>query len=214
MELVGDRWALLILRELILGPRRFSDIRADLPGISANVLTQRLTELEASHIVHRLRLPPPANVQVYGLTEWGHEAEPMVLAIARWAYRSPTHDRMKPLTANAMLLSLVANADRAKIGSLALRLHFAVDGRSFAGTLDATGLTIAAGDAAAPDLAYAGTARGLASHFYGKVPIDALERQELLSRSGDPAVAARFANLFHLPGRFQPASRQHGSPPA
>ena len=60
LDLIGERWALLVMRELMLGPKRFSDIRADLPGISANVLTQRLEGLEASGLVVRRRLPPPA----------------------------------------------------------------------------------------------------------------------------------------------------------
>src|SRR3712207_1349192 len=65
LDLIGERWALLVLRELMLGPKRFSDIRADLPGISANVLTQRLEGLEASGLLVRKKLPPPANTQVY-----------------------------------------------------------------------------------------------------------------------------------------------------
>jgi DNA-binding HxlR family transcriptional regulator len=71
LDLLGERWALLVMRELMLGPKRFSDIRADLPGISANTLTQRLEGLEKAGIVTREKLPPPASGQVYGLTEWG-----------------------------------------------------------------------------------------------------------------------------------------------
>src|SRR6478736_7296830 len=78
LELIGERWALLVLRELMLGPRRFSELRIDLPGISANVLTQRLTELESRGLVRRRKLPPPASSQVYEATEWGLEAEPIV----------------------------------------------------------------------------------------------------------------------------------------
>src|SRR3954465_10271605 len=78
LDLIGERWALLVMRELMLGPKRFSDLRADLPGISANVLTQRLEGLEASGILMRRRLPPPSSAQVYEPTEWGYEAEPIV----------------------------------------------------------------------------------------------------------------------------------------
>jgi DNA-binding HxlR family transcriptional regulator len=97
LDLVGERWALLVMRELMFGPRRFSDLRAALPGISANVLTQRLQGLEAAGIVERHRLPPPASVQVYGLTPWGLEAEPIFQALGRWAARSPEHDPSLPL---------------------------------------------------------------------------------------------------------------------
>src|SRR3954447_13697408 len=74
LELVGERWAMLVLRELAYGPRRFSELKADLQGISANVLSQRLSELEARGLVRKAKLPPPASVQVYEATEWGLEA--------------------------------------------------------------------------------------------------------------------------------------------
>src|SRR5690349_24292149 len=78
LELIGARWAMLVLRELAYGPRRFSELKADLPGISANVLTQRLAELEKRGIVRKTRLPPPASVQVYEATRWGLEAAPVI----------------------------------------------------------------------------------------------------------------------------------------
>src|SRR4028118_2311757 len=71
LDLVGERWALLVMRELLLGPKRFSDLKGDLPGISANVLTQRLEGLEAAGIVVRRKLPPPASAQVYAPTPLG-----------------------------------------------------------------------------------------------------------------------------------------------
>src|SRR6201990_164332 len=75
LDLVGERWALLVMRELFWGPRRFSDLRSSLPGLSANVLTQRLEGLEASGIVVKRKLAPPASVQVYDLSDWGRESE-------------------------------------------------------------------------------------------------------------------------------------------
>ena len=96
LEFVGERWSLLVMRELMLGPRRFSELKADLTGISANVLSQRLAGLERSGIVRRRKLPPPASVQVYELTDWGLEAEPIFQAMGRWAVRSPLHDPMRP----------------------------------------------------------------------------------------------------------------------
>ena len=89
LDLVGERWALLVMRELMFGPKRFSDLRASLPGISANVLTQRLEGLEAAGVLVRRRLPPPAAAQVYELTAWGYESEPIFQALGRWAARSP-----------------------------------------------------------------------------------------------------------------------------
>ena len=88
MELIGERWALLIVRELMFGGRRFSDIRASLPGLSAKVLTERLEALEQAGIVARVRLPPPASAQLYELTELGLAADEAIMALGRWAARS------------------------------------------------------------------------------------------------------------------------------
>src|SRR5918911_1793121 len=88
LELLGERWAMLVLRELAYGPRRFSELKVDLQGISANVLTQRLTELEARGLVRKVKLPPPASVQVYQATEWGLEVVPLIASLGRWAARS------------------------------------------------------------------------------------------------------------------------------
>src|SRR3546814_14695887 len=92
LDLVGERWALLVMRELMLGPKRFSDLRADLPGISANVLTQRLEGLESAGLLIRRQLPPPASVQVYELTPWGYESEPIFQALGHWGVPSPDPD--------------------------------------------------------------------------------------------------------------------------
>src|SRR3954447_19981393 len=97
LVLIGERWAMLVLRELAYGPRRFSELKADLPGISANVLSQRLAELESRQLVRRTRLPPPASVQVYEATEWGLAAVPTIALLGRWAARSPSHDPTLPM---------------------------------------------------------------------------------------------------------------------
>src|ERR1043166_1456852 len=106
LELMGERWALLVLRELLCGPRRFSGLKADLPGISANVLTQRLAELEQRGLVRRTKLPPPASVQVYEATEWGLEATPLIARLGRWAARSPLHDPTLPMSHVSIIMSL------------------------------------------------------------------------------------------------------------
>lgn len=207
LDLVGERWALLVVRELLLGPRRFSDLRGALPGLSANVLTQRLTELEARHIVERVRVPPPANIQLYGLTEFGREAEPMVLAMAKWAYRSPAHDRMLPLTGVAMLLSLRINLDAVQAGDLSVSLGFDIAGIPYRARLSAGAFHAVAGEADKPDLAYRGTARGLAARFYGKVPLAQLTPAGALTMTGDTDLEARFVSLFALPPRFEPPEK-------
>src|SRR5436190_14684342 len=116
MDLIGERWAMLVLRELAYGPRRFSGLKRDLTGISANVLTQRLTELEARGLVRKSKLPPPAAVQVYEATAWGLEAIPVIANLGRWAARSPLHDPTLPMSHVSLLMSLqtLISPERAK----------------------------------------------------------------------------------------------------
>ena len=106
MDLIGERWSMPLIRELLLGPRRFSDLKTSLNGISANVLSQRLDGLEKAGVLVRRKLPPPASVQVYELTSWGYEASPIFQALGRWAVRSPSHDPTRPFSPVSLMLSL------------------------------------------------------------------------------------------------------------
>src|SRR3954470_7385318 len=132
---MGEPGALLVLRELMLGPKRFSDLRADLPGISANTLTQRLEGLEAKGLVVRRRLPPPASAQVYQLTEWGYEAEPIVQVMGRWATRSPAHDPTMPLSATSLMLSFRTMGDCVRMTGLNGRIGFRIGAETFLVTI-------------------------------------------------------------------------------
>ncbi|MGH6659483.1 MAG: winged helix-turn-helix transcriptional regulator, partial [Sphingomicrobium sp.] len=124
LDLIGERWALLVLRELMLGPRRFTELKSDLPGISSNVLAQRLVELERRGLARKLRLPPPASVQVYEATEWGLEAEPIVQALGRWAARSPRHDPTLPISGVSILLSFRTMIDPHRARGIDARIGF------------------------------------------------------------------------------------------
>jgi DNA-binding HxlR family transcriptional regulator len=88
LDLVGERWALLVIRELVLGPKRFTDLKDGLPGVGTNILAARLRELGDGGIVQRRRLPPPAASTVYELTEYGRELRPALLALGRWGAAS------------------------------------------------------------------------------------------------------------------------------
>src|SRR5947207_9272010 len=124
LELLGERWAMLVLRELAYGARRFSELKADLHGISANVLTQRLTELEARGLVRKARLPPPASIQVYEATEWGLEAVPIIASLGRWAARSPCHDPTLPMSHVSIIMSLQTLLSPALADGLHARICF------------------------------------------------------------------------------------------
>jgi DNA-binding HxlR family transcriptional regulator len=106
LDVVGERWALLVVRELLLGPQRFSDLRRALPGASPNMLTDRLRELEGNGVLHRRRLPPPAASVVYELTGSGRDLEPIVLALGGWGLRFPRPEAPVHLSATSVLLFL------------------------------------------------------------------------------------------------------------
>src|SRR4028118_112001 len=131
LELVGDRWALLVMRELLLGPRRFSDLRRDLPGISANVLKQRLDELEARGLLKKVRLPPPAARDAYQATAWGLEIEPVIQALGRFAARSPGHDPSLPLSPVSLMMSFRTMLDDRKARGFDGRIGLVIGEEAF-----------------------------------------------------------------------------------
>ena len=193
LELIGERWALLVLRELMLGARRFSELRGDLPGISANVLSQRLTELEKRGLVRKKRLPPPASVQVYEATEWGLEAEPIVQALGRWAARSPQHDPTLPISGVSILLSFRTMFDPARARDMKATIAFRFGEELYFVRIAGGALIAQRGEADAPDLTITAEPSLLAAVVYGKQPLD------LIGVDGDRALAERFVDLFHLP---------------
>ena len=199
LDLIGERWALLVMRELMLGPRRFGDLRASLTGISANVLTQRLEGLEEAGIVRRRKLPPPANVQVYELTEWGLEAEPILLVLGKWATRSPHHDPTLPFSPVSLMLSFRAKFEPLKAKGMTVSIGFRFGDELFAVNLRKGVLSNGRGAAVAPDVEVVGTPEAMAGLVYGKVPLDALEAQGALKVMGDRAALQRFADLYELP---------------
>jgi DNA-binding HxlR family transcriptional regulator len=117
-DLLGQRWALLVVRELLLGPKRFTDLRTGIPDLSPNVLGQRLRELEGTGILRRRRLPPPAAAQVYELTEWGRELEPAVLALGRWASHSRTFPAGARMGPDSLVLAMKTTFQPEKAASL------------------------------------------------------------------------------------------------
>ena len=200
LELVGERWAMLILRELAFGSRRFSELKADLPGISANVLTQRLTELEERGLVVRKKLPPPASVQVYEATPWALEVAPVIGKLGRWAARSPLHDPTLPLSHAAIMMSLQTMIDPERAGDLAGRLGFRFGNVSYSATLRGGELHVERGVADGCDVLITATPEGLAAVIYGGAPLDSIGVE------GDMALAKRFVTLFPLPQKAESAS--------
>lgn len=201
LDLVGERWALLVMRELMMGPKRFSDIRESLPGISANVLTQRLEGLEGAGVLVRRKLPPPAAAQVYELTEWGYESEPIFQALGRWAARSPLHDPTLPFSAASFLLSLRTMLDSEQAKGLEARVGFRLGEETFLAHLAEGRIEIGRSALDDASLIFTGTPPVLAGAIYGAQSLEALEQAGALQLEGDRDLAQRFIGLFPLPSK-------------
>jgi hypothetical protein len=158
--------------------------------------------LEASGLLTRRKLPPPANIQVYELTPWGYEAEPIVQSLGRWAARSPAHDPSLPISAVSLMLSFKTMFDAERAGRLSARIGFRIGEESFLGKIDAGEFTVARGDPAQADLIFTGPAALIAAAVYGGQAFSSLAPD--LRVEGDLRLAERFITLFPLPKKVQP----------
>ncbi|WPL56385.1 helix-turn-helix domain-containing protein [Qipengyuania profunda] len=200
MELVGERWALLVVRELMFGARRFSDLRANLPGISAKVLTERLAGLEEAGVLNRRKLPPPVSAQVYELTEWGYRAEPLVQELGRWAAMSSRHDPTLPLSPVSLMLSMRTMFDPAKAAGMQATIGFDIGGETFVARMADGRLPIERADPGVAEAVFrAPGAPVLAGLLYGGVGAEELERDAGLVIEGDRDLALAYADIFELP---------------
>ena len=201
MELIGERWAMLVIRELAYGPRRFSGLKADLPGISANVLTQRLAELEQRGIVRRTRLPPPASVQVYEATEWGLQVAPLIGALGKWAARSPMHNPNQPMSHVSVMMSLQTLFSPERAEGLTGRIGFRFGPVEYVATIAGDHLDVHRTPVTACAVTFAGTSNEIAAVIHGGAPFDTI------SVEGDLALARRFVTLFPLPPKVEGAAQ-------
>jgi DNA-binding HxlR family transcriptional regulator len=199
MDIVGERWALPVMRELMLGPRRFGELKASLNGISANVLTQRLEGLEAAGVVRRLKLPPPASVQVYELTPWGYEAGPIFQVLGRWAVKSPAHDPSRPFSPVSLMLAFRTMASAERAAGLDALIGFRIGEDRFLLRIADGRLEPKRGEAQGADLVFTGASTAIAAAAFAGVPIAALEADGQLRVEGDRALAEHFVTLFPLP---------------
>ncbi|MGX7951869.1 winged helix-turn-helix transcriptional regulator [Tsuneonella sp. HG249] len=204
MEMIGERWTLLIVRELMLGARRFSDLRVSLPGISAKTLTERLLALEESRIVKRRELPPPGKAQVYELTEWGYAAEPLIQEAGRWAAQSSAHDPTLPLSPVSLMMSLRTMVPHQRLPQFARRTFgFAIGEDEFVAEPTARELPIRRGSVRlAEAVMRAPDASVIAGGIYAGVPWTDLERDAGLTIEGNRELALRFASIFKLPAKL------------
>jgi DNA-binding HxlR family transcriptional regulator len=197
LDSVGERWALLVVRELLLGPKRFTDLRAGLPHVSPDILSLRLRELEASGVVRRRRLPPPAGSRVYELTERGAALRPVVLELGRWGSVAPFPAGEPRIGADAIAIALLTLFDRGAALEATFELRLGED--VFVVRVGPGVVDVARGAAGAPD-AVLETDPGMlaAMLWHGLSPAEA-ERAGAARVEGDRSALERLLLLFPLP---------------
>jgi DNA-binding HxlR family transcriptional regulator/putative sterol carrier protein len=199
LDLVGERWALLVVRELLLGPKRFTDLRDGLPNASPNVLAQRLRELEQSGIARRRRLPPPAGSSVYELTEWGRELEPIVVALGGWALRSPSFPEDAPVGVDSVALALTSLFDAEAADGFSALLELRLGEDRFRLRIAEGRIEIHRGEADDPDAIIHADVESLRAVLWqGRELADAL-RDGAIRIEGDRRAVTRFVRLFPVP---------------
>jgi DNA-binding HxlR family transcriptional regulator len=196
LDVVGDRWALLVVRELIFGPKRFLQLRGGLHGISPNVLSQRLRDLEDADVVRRDVLDPPASVAVYELTGRGRALEPVLLELGRWGSREPVAAGAE-MSASALLLALKTVFDPAAAVDATFALL--VGGEWFRATVAGQSIDIVPGRTEQPTVTLEADVATLRSVAFGREPVTAAERDRRLTVTGDRGAAERFARMFAVP---------------
>jgi DNA-binding HxlR family transcriptional regulator len=203
LDLVGERWALLVVRELVFGPKRFTDLRAGLPGISPNVLTQRLHELEQVAVVRKVKLPPPVGSWVYQLTDWGRQLEPILMQLGRWGARSPFMDRTAELSADSLVLSFRTMFDPRAAAGFKARYEFRFGEDRFRAEVAGDHIEVARGVAEAPDAILISDPPTLAGLVYDDHDLAEAVRTGALTVRGDMTAVERFVTLFALPPKAQ-----------
>jgi DNA-binding HxlR family transcriptional regulator len=195
LELVGERWALLVVRELLHGPKRYTDLAAALPGIGTNILAGRLRDLEQAGVVHKRRLPPPAAAQVYELTPYGEELREPLYALGRWGARSLGPPRPNDHLAPGWLVNAVqATCTGGCLPDKVFELR--VDGESVTARFENDDLIVESGSSAEADTVIdtdPGTLFCIAS---GQVSIKEAIKGKVVNVTGERAAAERFLSFF------------------
>jgi DNA-binding HxlR family transcriptional regulator len=203
LDVVGERWALLVVRELLLGPKRFTDLRDGLPNASPNVLAQRLRELEAATVVRRRRLAPPAGSWIYELTEWGRELKPIVISLGAWAVRSPSYPRDAPVGTDSVILALGALFDADVAEDLSARYELRLGENTFRVRVADRRIEVDRGASEEPDAIIETDAATFSALIWdGRELADAL-RDGDIAIDGDRRAVARFLELFPQPEPLQ-----------
>jgi DNA-binding HxlR family transcriptional regulator len=198
LDLIGDRWALLVVRELLLGPKRFTDLREGLRGIGPNVLSQRLRELEEVGVLRRRELPPPAASTVYELTEWGFELDDILVKLGRWGARSPDLQLGPETRPEWLMLGMrsIYDPDH-KPAPTTYELRFGDE--TFWARADEGSLAVGRGEAQQPDAVLTSDVETVAQVIRGMLKPAAALKSGAVRLDGERAAFERFPSLFKFP---------------
>jgi DNA-binding HxlR family transcriptional regulator/putative sterol carrier protein len=195
---VGGRWSLLIVRDLLNGPKRFKDLEDGLPGIPTNVLSARLKELETSGVVRRQLLPRPAKGVGYELTDHGRELEAALVALGLWGARSlgqPADD--DPISVDGLALALRGAFRPGGAAGLTRTYELQLDGRPLSVSVDDGRVSVASGPGPS-DVGLATSPAVLVALLFGQQRFDDALAADQLTVTGSKAEARRFFKLFRL----------------
>lgn len=198
LDVVGERWALLVVRELLLGPQRFTDLRRGLANASSNLIADRLRELEGHAVVRRRKLAPPAGSWVYELTEWARELEPIVLALGTWGVRAPSPPSPATLSASSILIALRSFAQLDPNAS-ATTYRFEIDGGVWTVQASAEHVQVQPGDLEAVDVWVRTDPQTLADLIGDASGLDAAVATGRLVVDGDPQALRRLLERVIVP---------------
>ncbi len=200
LDLVGERWALLVVRELLLGPKRFTDLREGLPHASPNILSERLRELEANGIVRRRELPPPAATHVYELTEWGAELEPIVTKLGAWGARSPAPPQSREIGPDSIVLALRSLFDAEAAADVEGTYELRIGGDRYRVEVDGGELSLDRGRVESPTAVLeVGDAGLMAAVLSGQLPLTQALESGAARVEGAKKEVRRFLRLFPMP---------------
>jgi len=199
LDRIGERWALMIVRELVLGPKRFTDLRTGLPNASPNVLSQRLRELEQTGVVRKRKLPPPAASTVYELTKWGAELDHVLMALGRWGARAPLAPSEDSMSFDAHILSFQTLFDSSLAEGVETTLELRFGDDVFHARVHERTLDIGRGAPARADAIVESDVGTLLAISHGRRDLDEAVRLEEVRIAGDEAAVERFLGLFTLP---------------
>jgi len=200
LDLVGERWSLLVVRELLLGPKRFTDLRTGLPHASPNILAERLRDLEQSAVVRKRKLPPPYGSSVYELTEWGRELEPIVTRLGAWGARSPIPPETQEIGPDSIVLALRSLFDPEAAGDLEATYSLRIGEEGYGVEIVAGEVELSRGGPPDPEATLAvPDAPTLAAVLTAQLPLADALSSGAAQLEGSKQSAKSFLRLFPMP---------------